>query len=59
MTRQDLINQSAGCIRANADVAQRIMTGQQTQHRVLAKSKNNPFRVGEIYWIREPGPGCD
>lgn len=55
MTRQELINQSTGCIRANADTARRIMKGWQTQHRVLAKSKNNPFRVGEIYWIREPG----
>lgn len=55
MTRQALINASTGCIRTNADVARRIMTGQQTQHRVLAKGKNNPFRVGEIYWIREPG----
>jgi hypothetical protein len=55
MTRQDLIISSTGCIRANADVARLIMTGQQTQHRVLAKSKNNPFRAGEIYWIREPG----
>ena len=55
MTRTDLINASTGCIRANSAVARRIMTGQQTQHRVLAKGKNNPFRVGEIYWIREPG----
>lgn len=55
MTRTDLINQSTGCICANADTARRIMKGWQTQHRVLAKSKNNPFRVGEIYWIREPG----
>ena len=55
MTRTDLINASTGCIRANSAVARRIMNGQQTHHRVLAKGKNNPFRVGEIYWIREPG----
>ena len=55
MTRAELIKSSTGCIRVNVETAQRIMTGQQTQHRVLAKGKNNPFRVGEIYWVREPG----